>query len=142
MEFLKVRYPSGEWVLWCAESRPHETIVSEKLTHFVSAGYEAVVIADNMMGFCIAQKKIDCVMVFYHRLSEAYACCQGGGLLVAVLARELGCVCNLYPTDFDPAKAAIGDTLCYAGKHIVPRGAMCFIPGVDRVALSYFKERW
>ena len=142
MEFLKVRYPSGEWALWCAESRPHETIVSERLKHFVSAGYEVVVIADNMMGFCIAQKKIDCVMVFYHRLSEAYACCQGGGLLVAVLARELGCVCNLCPTDFDPEKETPGDSLCFAGENITPRGARSYVPRVDKVPVRYFAEKW
>ncbi len=141
-EFLKVHYPSGQWTIWCAESRPFETAVSERLKVFIAAGYETVVIADNMIGFCLAQKKVQDVFVFYQRLTTEDASCQGGGLLVAVLAKELGIDCILYPTDFDPEKAASGDTLCYAGKHIVPRGAKSFIPGVDRVALSYFKERW
>jgi hypothetical protein len=95
-----------------------------------------------MIGFCMAQKKVQDVFVFYQRLTSEEASCQGGSLLVAVLAKELGIDCNLYPTDFDFEKAASGDSLCYAGKHIVPPGAKSFIPGVDRVALSYFKERW
>ncbi len=141
-EFLKVHYPSGQWTIWCAESRPFETAVSERLRALIAAGYETFVIADNMIGFCMAQKKVQDVFVFYQRLTSEEASCQGGSLLVAVLAKELGIDCNLYPTDFDFEKAASGDSLCYAGKHIVPPGAKSFIPGVDRVALSYFKERW
>ena len=141
-EFLKVHYPSGQWVLWCAESRPHETMVSGRLKDFVSAGYETVVIGDNMMAFCIAQKNIHTVFVFYQHLTNEHAHCQGGGLLVAVLAKELGVACNLYPTDFDPEKAAIGDSLCFAGDNVTPRGSKSYIPRVDRVALSYFREKW
>jgi methylthioribose-1-phosphate isomerase len=141
-EFLKVHYPSGQWRLWCAESRPYETLVSGQLGTFVSRDYETVVIADNMIGFCIAQKKVDCIMVFYRHLSGGYAYCQGGSLLMAVLARELGVVCNLYPTDFDPAKAAAGNSLCFAGENITPRGAQSYIPLVDKVPLSYCAEKW
>jgi methylthioribose-1-phosphate isomerase len=129
-------------MIWCAESRPFETAVSERLGTFIAAGYETVVIADNMIGFCMAQKKVQDVFVFYQRLTSEDASCQGGGLLVAVLAKELGIDCNLYPTDFDPEKTAIGDTLCFASDNIVPRGAKSYIPRVDRVALSYFAERW
>ena len=142
MEFLKVHYPSGEWALWCAESRPYETVVSERLKAFVSGGYETFVIGDNMVGFCIAQKKIHCVFVFYQHLSGGYAYCQGGSLLVAVLAKELGTVCNRYPTDFDPAKETLGDSLCFAGENITPCGAQSYIPLVDKVALGYFTEKW
>jgi methylthioribose-1-phosphate isomerase len=137
-----VHYPSGQWVLWCAESRPHETVVSGRLENFFIAGYETVVIGDNMMGFCITQKKIHSVFVFYHHLTNEHACCQGGGLLVAVLAKELGVACNLYHTDFDPEKVALGDRLCFAGHNITPRGSRSYIPRVDRVPLSCFMERW
>jgi len=137
-----VHYPSGQWTIWCAESRPFETVVSERLKLFIAAGYETVVIADNMMGFCMAQKKVQSVFVFYQLLTNEYALCQGGGLLVAVLAKELGVACNLYPTDFDSEKAATGGSLCFAGHNIIPLGSHSYIPGADRVALSYFKERW
>ena len=137
-----MHYPSGQWTIWCAESRPFETVVSEWIKVFIAAGYETVVIADNMIGFCMAQKKVQSVFVFYQRLTSEDASCQGGSLLVAVLARELGLDCNLHPTDFDHEKAAIRDTLCFVGDSIVPPGAKSCIPGVDRVALSYFKERW
>lgn len=100
------------------------------------------IIGDNMIGFCMTQKKFDGVFVFYNRISEDAAWCQGGSLLVAILARELEVACNLYPTDFDPHKAVIGDGLCFAGENIAPPGSKSFIPRVDRVALSYFKERW
>lgn len=137
-----MNYPSGQWTIWCAESRPFETVVSERLKVFIAAGYETVVIADNMIGFCMAQKKVQGVFVFYQRLTSEDVSCQGGSLLVAVLAKELGIDCNLYPTDFDPEKVAVGDTLCYAGDNITPPGSRSYIPGVDKVALSYFKERW
>lgn len=141
-KFLKDHYPADQWALWWAESRPFETVLSEKLKAYVDGGYETFVIGDNMVAFCMARKKVHNVYVFYQHLTNEYACCQGGGLLVAVLAEELGIACNLYPTDFDPEKAAIGDSLCFAGDNIVPPGAKSFIPGVDRVALSYFREKW
>jgi methylthioribose-1-phosphate isomerase len=95
-----------------------------------------------MIGFCIAQKKVSTVFVFYQHVTNEHACCQGGALLVAVLAKELGIDCNLYPTDFDSEKAAAGDRLSFAGHNITPPGAHSYIPGADRVALNYFKERW
>jgi len=141
-EFLKAQYPAGQWSLWCAESRPFETAVSERLKASIAGGYETVIIGDNMIGFCMARGKIACAFVFYGQVSEGFAHCQSGGLLVAVLAKELGVACNLYPTDFDPEKAAIGDSLCFAGENVTPRGAKSYIPRVERVALSYFKEKW
>jgi methylthioribose-1-phosphate isomerase len=141
-EFLKVHYPSGQWRLWWAESRPFETVVSERLKVFIAAGYETVVIGDNMIGFCIAQKKVSAVFVFYQHVTNEHACCQGGGLLVAVLAKELGVACNLYPTDFDSEKAATGDSLSFAGHNITPPGAKSYIPRLDLVPLRYFKEKW
>jgi hypothetical protein len=141
-EFLKVHYPSGQWGLWWAESRPFETVLSERLKAFIDGGYETVVIGDNMIGFCIAQKKVNTVFVFYQHVTNEHAFCQGGGLLVAVLAKELGVACNLYPTHFDSEKAAIGDSLCFAGDNVTPRGSKSYIPRTDRVPLSYFRERW
>jgi methylthioribose-1-phosphate isomerase len=141
-EFLKVQYPSGQWKLWWAESRPFETVLSERLEPYIAGGYETVVIGDNMIGFCMVQKKVNTVFVFYQQLTNEHACCQGGGLLVAILAKELGVACNLYPTDFDPEKAATGDSLSFAGHNITPPGSHSYIPGADRVALSYFSERW
>jgi len=141
-EFLKARYPSGQWGLWWAESRPFETELSQRLNAFTAGGYETVVIGDNMMGFCIARKKVHAVFVFYQHVINEHAYCQGGGLLIAVLAKKLGVTCSLYPTDFDPEKAVVGDGLCFAGGDITPPGAKSYIPRVERVALSYFKERW
>lgn len=142
MEFVRAHHPPGEWALWCAESRPYETAVSSRLASFLSAGYETVVIADNMIGYCITQKKIDSAILFYRNLSGEHAFCQGGGLLVAVLARELGIPCNLCHTDFDRDTATAKDTLCFAGENITPGGARSYIPEVDRVPLSYCAEKW
>ncbi len=140
--FLKAHYPCDQWRLWWAESRPYEIVLSERIKASIAGGYETVVIGDNMIGFCITQKKVNTVFVFYHHVTNEHACCQGGSLLVAVLARELGVDCNLYPTDFDLEKEAAGNTLCFAGSAITPPGAKSYIPGMDRVALSYFKKRW
>lgn len=142
MEFVRAHYPSAEWALWCAESRPYETAVSSRLASFISGGYETCIIADNMIGYCISQKKIDPAILFYRNLSGEYALCQGGSILVAVLARELGCSCNLYPTDFDFSRDMTEDSLCFAEERITPSGARGYVPREDKVPLGYFTEKW
>jgi methylthioribose-1-phosphate isomerase len=126
----------------CAESRPGETVLSDRLTEFVSRGYETTVITDNMMGFCLSRKKVALVFLFYQRTDEEYAYCQGGSLLAAILARELKVPCHLYPTGYNPEIANNGSSLFFAGDAILPRGVKSFIPQAEKISLSYISEKW
>lgn len=137
-----MHYPSGQWMLWCAESRPYEAAVSERLNALVPAGYETVVIADNMVGVCLFRKKAAGVFLFYQRKVNGGFSCQGGSLLVAVLAQECGIPCNLHPTDFDPDRAAISSDLSFAGTVIVPKGVKSFVPRTDRIPIGYCTKVW
>ncbi len=136
------RYPLKSWNLLCAESRPNEATLSDRLTEFVSRGYETTVITDNMMGFCLSRKKVALVFLFYQRVDKEYAYCQGGSLLAAVLARELKVPCHLYPTDYNPETADNGSSLRFAGNTILPRGVKSFIPQTEKISLSYIAEKW
>jgi len=142
-EFLITHYPAAEgWKLLCAESRPCENILSDKMMEFTSKGYETTVITDNMMGFCLSNKKVALVFLFYQRIDKDCAYCQGGTLLTAVLAKELGIPCHLYPTEYNVRIADSGRTLCFAGDNIAPEGVKSFIPKVEKVPLSCISEKW
>lgn len=126
----------------CAEGRPCESMLSERLVDFTSRGYEVTVISDNMMGFCLSRKEVALVFIFYQRIDEECAYCQGGSLLAAVLAKELNIPCHLYPTDYRGKDADNGHSLCFAGEPITPRGVKGFIPGVEKVPMSYIAKKW
>lgn len=141
--FLLKHYPVADgWELFCAEGRPCENILSERLIEFASKGYEVTVISDNMMGFCLSRKEVALVFIFYQRIDKDYAYCQGGSLLAVVLAKELNVPCHLYPTDCRVGKVGNGHSLCFAGEPIAPKGVRSFIPGVEKVPMSYVSEKW
>lgn len=126
----------------CAEGRPNETVLSDRLIEFTSRGYETTVITDNMIGFCLSEKKVELVFLFYQRINKDYACCQGGSLLTAVLAQELKIPCQLYPTDYNMEAADSGRSLCFAGDTITPKGVKSFISQVEKVPLRYISKEW
>ena len=142
-EFLMKHYPVAEgWKLLCAESRPCENILINKMMEFTSRGYETTVITDNMMGFCLSKKRVALVFLFYQRIDKDFAYCQGGALLTAVLAEELNIPCHLYPTEYNVGTADNGRSICFAGDNIAPKGVKSFIPKVEKVPLSYISEKW
>jgi len=143
MEFLIKNYPVAEgWKLLCAESRPCETIISERMLEFASKGYEITLISDNMIGFCLSKRGVEIVFLFYQRIDKDYACCQGGSLLTAVLAKELNISCYLYPTDYRLEGADSGYSLCFSGDAIAPKGVKSFIHREEKVPMSYISEKW
>ena len=117
-------------------------MLSDRLTEFVSRGYETTVITDNMMGFCLSRKKVALVFLFYQRVDKEYAYCQGGSLLAAILSKELKVPCHLYPTDYNPETADNSSSLRFAGNTILPRGVKSFIPQAEKISLSYIAEKW
>ena len=142
-EFLLEHYPVTDgWDLFCAEGRPCENIISERLVNFTSRGYGVTVISDNMMGFCLSKKEVALVFIFYQRIDKDCAYCQGGSLLAAVLAKELNIPCHLYPTDYRGKEADNGHSLCFAGEPIAPKGVRSFVPRVEKVPMSYISEKW
>lgn len=142
-EFLSKHYPVTDgWDLFCAEGRPYENILSERLVNFTSRGYGVTVISDNMMGFCLSKKGVALVFIFYQRIDKDCAYCQGGSLLAAVLAKELNIPCHLYPADYREKEADNSRPLCFAGEPIAPRGVRSFIPEVEKVPMSYISEKW
>ena len=140
--FFEEHYPSREWGLLCAESRPHEIHLGARLEVFTARGYETVVITDNMVGLCLSQKKAAGVLLFYQRMVNDGALCQGGSLLIAVLAQECGIPCNLCPTDFDLEMAEISSDLSFAGDTIAPKGVKSFVTRTDRVPMHYIAKVW
>ena len=141
--FLLKHYPVTDgWELFWAESRPCESMLGERLVDFTSRGYEVTVLSDNMMGFCLSKKEVALVLIFCQRIDKDYAYCQGGSLLAAVLAKELNIPCHLCPTDYRRKEADIGHSLCFAGEPITPRGVKGFIPGVEKVPMSYIAKKW
>lgn len=141
-DFLEKRFPAHAWGLLCAESRPYEMVLSDKLQELVTRGYETTLISDNMIGFCLSQKKADLVLIYYHRLRETFADCQGGSLLTAVLANELGVPCCLCPTNCTMPADDSHDPLSFAGHEIVPKGVKSFLPPIEKVPLRYVSETW
>jgi len=141
--FLLKHYPVTDgWELLCAEGRPCESILSERLVDFTSRGYGVTVISDNMMGFCLSKKEVSLVVIFYQRIDKDCAYCQGGSLLAAVLAKELNIPCHLCPTDYRVGEADNGYSLYFAGEPIAPRGVRSFVPRVEKVPMSYISEKW
>lgn len=141
-EFLTEHHPIEEWSLVCAESRPYENVLSERLMEFTAKGYETTVITDNMMGFCLSKKKVELVFLFYQQADKDFAYCQGGSLLAAVLARELGIPCHLYPTDYKVKDVDNDYSLCFAGDIIAPKSVKSFVPKVEKIPMSYISEKW
>ena len=140
--FLEEHYPSREWGLLCAESRPHEIELGTRLEAFTARGYETTVITDNMVGLCFSKQKAAGTFLFCQRMIGDSALCQGGSLLIAVLAQECGIACNLSPTDFDLEMAEISSTLSFAGDTIAPQGVKSFVPRTDRVPMHYIAKLW
>jgi len=126
----------------CAESRPYEIILSDRLAEFVSRGYKTAVISDNMIGFSLSKRKASLVFIYYHRINKEFAYCQGGSLLATVLAKELGTPCYLYPTDYTMPAGDNNHSLRFAGDNIVPKGVKSFIPQTEKVPLSYVSKSW
>ena len=125
-----------------AESRPYETTLSRRLSEFVSKRYETILISDNMIGYCLIKKEVDRVFCFYQRVERDTAYCQVGSLLTAVLAKELGTPCYLYPTDYTMPAGDNNHPLCFAGDEIVPRGVKSFVSQIEKIPLSYVLEKW
>ena len=140
--FLEEHYPHREWGLLTAESRPHEPALGKRLEAFTARGYDTVVITDNMVGFCLLRKRVEGVFLYYQRIADDEALCQGGSLLIAVLAQELGIPCNLAPTDFDPETADVSSDLSFAGDVIASKGVKSFVPRTDRIPMSYIAKVW
>lgn len=140
--FLEEHYPSREWGLLCAESRPHEIELGSRLEAFTARGYTTTVITDNMVGLCLSKKKATGVFLFYRSMVDDGALCQGGSLLIAVLAQECGISSNLYPTDFDLERVEISSDLGFAGDTIAPKGVTSYIPRIDRVPMHYIAKVW
>lgn len=140
--FLEKHYPYREWGLLTAESRPHEPELGKRLEAFTARGYETVVITDNMVGFCLLKKQVENVFLYYRQIADDDAICQGGSLLIAVLAQEVGISCSLFPTDFDPETASIPGELSFAGDVLVTGGVKSYVPRVDKVPMSYISKVW
>ena len=141
--FSLKHYPVTDgWELFWAESRPCESILGERLVDFTSGGYEVTVISDNMMGFCLSNREVALVFIFYQQIDKDCAYCQGGSLLAAVLAKELNIPCHLYPTDYRVEEVNNDHSLCFTGEPIAPKGVRSFIPGVEKVPLDYIAEKW
>ena len=139
---MEKHYPHREWVLLTAESRPHEAELVKSLPTFTAGGYETVVITDNMVGFCLLKKRVEGVFLFYKKITDDQAICQGGSLLIAVLAQEIGIPCSLSPTDFDPESTDISSDLSFAGDALATGGVKSYVPRVDKVPLSYISKVW
>jgi methylthioribose-1-phosphate isomerase len=140
--FFEEHYPSREWSLLCAESRPHESELGTRLEAFTVRGYETVIITDNMVGFCLLKKRVEGVFLYYQRMVDDGALCQGGSLLMAVLAQECGISCNLFPTDYDLEMAEVDTDLSFAGDIIATKGVKSYVSSVERVPMSYFAKVW
>ena len=95
-----------------------------------------------MVGFCLLKKRVKGVFLYYRQIADDEALCQGGSLLVGVLAQEAGISCNLFPTDFDPETASIPGDLSFAGDALTTGGVKSYVPRVDRVPLSYISKVW
>ena len=141
-KFLEEHYPPREWGLLTAESRPHEPELAKKLEAFTARGYETVMITDNMVGFCLLKKRVEGVFIYYRQIADDEALCQGGSLLMAVLAQELGISCCLFPTDFDPETESIPAELSFAGDVLATGGVKSYVPRVDKVPMSYISTVW
>ncbi len=107
-----------------------------------SRGYETTVISDNMIVFTLSKKKVDLVFIYYHWINKNSVYCQGGSLLTAVLAKELGIPCHIYPTDYNGKTVDNGHSICFAGDNIVPKGVKSFVQQMEKVPLSYVSEKW
>ena len=142
MGFLEEHYPHREWGLLTAESRPHEPELAKSLGTFTDRDYETVVITDNMIGFCLLKKQVESVFLYYRQIANDEALCQGGSLLAAVLAQELGIACNLFPTDFDPTTAGISGELSFAGDVLATGGVKSYVPRVEKVPMGYISKVW
>jgi hypothetical protein len=68
------------------------------------------------------------------------ALCQGGSLLIAVLAKELGIPCNLFPTDFDPETTDLSRDLSFAGDILATGGVKSYVPRVDKLPMDYISK--
>ena len=113
-----------------------------RLGAFTAKGYTTTVITDNMVGLCLAKKKAAGVLLFYQRIVDDGALCQGGSLLIAVLAQECGISCTLYPTDFDLERAKISADLSFAGDTIAPKGVKSYVSRMDTVPMHYIAKVW
>ena len=116
--------------------------MAKNLATFTAGDYETVVITDNMVGFCLLKKRVEGVFLFYRQVADDQALCQGGSLLIAVLAQEIGIPCSLSPTDFDPESTDISSDLSFAGDALATGGVKSYVPRVDRVPLSYISKVW
>ena len=125
-----------------AESRPHESELGKRLETFTGRGYETVIVTDNMVGFCLQKKRVEGVFLYYHQITDGGALCQGGSLLIAVLAREVGIPCNLSQTDFDPETAEIPGDLNFAGDVLATEGVKSYVPRIDKVPMNYIAKVW
>ena len=82
------------------------------------------------------------MFLYYRQRADDRAHCQGGSLLIAVLAQELGIACSLFPTDFDPETAGIPGDLNFAGDVLATGGVKSYVPRVDKVPMSYISKVW
>jgi len=95
-----------------------------------------------MVGFCLSQHKAAGVLIFYQQRVTDGALCQGGALLIAVLAHECGISCELLPTDFELETVRITPDLSFAGDRIAPAGVRSWVPRTDRIPLHYIGKVW
>ena len=95
-----------------------------------------------MVGFCLSKKRVEGVYLYYQQMDDDGALCQGGALLIAVLAQELGIPCNLSPTDFDPVTADIPGNLSFAGDVLATGGVKSYVSRVDKVPMDYISKVW
>ena len=95
-----------------------------------------------MVGFCLSRKRVEGVFLFYQRMADDGALCQGGSLLIAILAQELSIPCNLSPTDFDPETTGVNSDLSFAGDVLAAGGVKSYVPRVDKVPMNYISKVW
>ena len=95
-----------------------------------------------MVGFCLLKKRVEGVFLYYRQIADDQALCQGGSLLIAVLAQEASIPCSLSPTDFDPETKDIPETLSFAGDVLATRGVKSYVPRLDKVPMSYISKVW
>ncbi len=137
--FTEAYQPERGWRIIVAEGRPRERETAAVLKRLLALGYQAALISDNMMAYCIKEKRVETVFIFSWKTEGEFAVCQSGSLLAAVLAHEMNIPCYLGAGN--PPLKGQEDGHRFVGKDILPPGVKSFIPLQEKVPLHYVSEQ-
>jgi len=118
VERIRSRHP-GALHLYVAESRPYEEEVARAIPELLSRGFAVSIVTDNMMAALIETVPIRAVWTQYMGTDDACAIAINGAHMAALLARQYGIPCLLYPLSGLPA----GSSGRFAGEDITVPGA-------------------